>query len=274
MAREQTGIGKIRTEHVRGLLRTEIIQVVTLVAGVRVPVDRNLLVCGVEIEEANAQRIGKRLRAVVTRHVPVECAGRTDEQQLRAVFVTEGLDALNIGAVSLRDGSVGIRWRHIIAGVRRSGVAAQLIPFGIFGVGVIDGHAPVICLQRFPPVVVGKHREEVAGLLQQHAAVRKVDVDHIGLQDHKLGRLLLEGFVQERFRIVQCLSGCAAAVGRVTVLLPQLHRDEGGIALTVTKDEQVDRVVRFSEDAVGRGVMDAVAAGVVFWPHQLRHAGQ
>ena len=101
--------------------------------------------------------------------------------------------------------------------------------------------------------MVGKHREEVAGLLQQHTAVRKIDEDHIGLQDHKLGRLLLEGFVQERFRIVQCLSGCAAAVGRVTVLLPQLHRDEGGIALAVTEDEQVDRVVRFSENAVGRG---------------------
>lgn len=220
MAREQTGIGKIRTEHGRGLLRTEIIQVVALVAGVRVPVDRNLFVCGVEIEEADTQRIGKRLRAVVTCHVPVERAGRADEQQLRAVFVTEGLDALNIGAVTSRNGGVGIRWRHIIAGVRRSGAAAQMISFCIFGVGVIDGHAPVICLQRFPPVVVGKHREEVAGLLQQHTAVRKVDEDHIGLQDHKLGRLLLEGFVQERFRIVQCLSGCAAAVGRVTVLLP------------------------------------------------------
>lgn len=91
MARQQTGIGKIRTEHGRGLLRTEIIQVVALVAGVRVPVDRYLFVCGVEIEEADAQRIGKRLRAVVTCHVPVERAGRADEQQLRAVFVTEAL---------------------------------------------------------------------------------------------------------------------------------------------------------------------------------------
>ena len=40
------------------------------------------------------------------------------------------------------------------------------------------------------------------------------------------------------------------------------------------QDQRADRVVRFSEDAVGRGVMDAVAAGVVFWPHQLRHTGQ
>ena len=274
MAWQQAVVRQIIAEHSRYFFCAKIIQVIPLVTGIRAPVDRHLVGHGVEVDERDLQLICERLRAVVARHVPVDCAGRADEHQLRAVFVTEGLDALNIGAVSLRDGSVGIRWRHIIAGVRRSGVAAQLIPFGIFGVGVIDGHAPVICLQRFPPVVVGKHREEVAGLLQQHTAVRKIDEDHIGLQDHKLGRLLLEGFVQERFRIVQCLSGCAAAVGRVTVLLPQLHRDEGGIALAVTEDEQVDRVVRFSENAVGRGVMDAVAAGVVFWPHQLRHTGQ
>lgn len=199
MAWQQAVVRQIIAERSRYFFCAKIIQVIPLVTGICAPVDRHLVGHGVEVDERDLQLICERLRAVVARHVPVDCAGRADEHQLRAVFVTEGLDALNIGAVSLRDGSVGIRWRHIIAGVRRSGVAAQLIPFGIFGVGVIDGHAPVICLQRFPPVVVGKHREEVAGLLQQHTAVRKIDEDHIGLQHHKLGRLLLEGFVQERF---------------------------------------------------------------------------
>ena len=228
------------------------VQMVSAVTGVVFPVDPDLFGCKVRINIVAAKFFRQGADTVMPAVIPVGPVRRAHQRQDRAMILTELQDLLHIIPARLRNRFCFICFYHIVGIRRRYDLCKILIPLVILCQCILRPACKVFPSERLPSVMIMEYRKYRRQRCRQTAKRCDLPVYRACLQQHELRILLAESALQHDQRIIQRLVIGPAGIARDPRLFPDLRRYRRCIGVTVPRHQDIDRILRLSQNAVGK----------------------